>query len=128
MKEHSFANSFFHALNGIVYVFHNERNMKIHAVAALAAIGLGCVFHLGRVEWGMLFITIFFVLAAETINTALEKTVDLITVEFQPLARLAKDMAAGAVLLSAINAIIMAFVIFGPHFLNLIPLGGLLSC
>lgn len=110
--------SFSHALAGIAYALIFGRNMKIHGFAALIVVSLGCVLHLGRVEWGMLFITIFLVLVAETINTAIEKTVDLITAEYHPLARRAKDMAAGAVLLSAINAIIMAFIIFGPYIRN----------
>ena len=67
----------------------------------------------------MLIITIFIVLIAETINTAVEKTVDLVTGTYHPLAKKAKNIAAGAVLLSAINALIMAFLILGPYFVRL---------
>ncbi|MDD2586934.1 MAG: diacylglycerol kinase family protein [Syntrophomonadaceae bacterium] len=108
--------SFSCAWAGIFYVFSRERNMKIHLLAATLAVLAGFLLEINRIEWGMLLLTIFFVLVAETINTAIEKTVDLITSTFHPLAGLAKNIAAGAVLLSAINAVIMAFIIFG-HYL-----------
>jgi Diacylglycerol kinase len=67
---------------------------------------------------GVLTLTIFLVLTAETVNTALEKTVDLVTSEYHPLARTAKNTAAGAVLLTALNAVIMGFIIFYPHLIK----------
>jgi len=89
--------------------------MKIHILAAAIALALAGLSQLSRVEWGLLVLTIFMVLVAETINTAIEKTVDLVTPDFHPLAGLAKNLAAGAVLLTALNAVIMAVIIFGPH-------------
>ena len=94
--------------------------MKIHISAAILAAVLGFTLGISRMEWGLLCITIFFVLTAESVNTALEKAVDLVTAEYHPLARTAKNVAAGAVLLSALNAIIMAFIIFGPYFFKLL--------
>jgi diacylglycerol kinase len=94
--------------------------MKIHLLAATAAIGLALILRVNRTEWMVLFLTIFLVLFAETINTAIERTVDLVTEENHPLAKLAKDLAAGGVLLVAINAIVMAVLVFGPYLLRLI--------
>lgn len=115
MKRRTWTESLSCALSGLIVVLSTERNMRIHLVAALLATFLGSVLGIGRVEWGLLCLTIFLVLTAETINTALERAVDLITLEYHPLARAAKNAAAGAVLLTAINAVIMAFIIFGPY-------------
>ncbi len=115
MKRKTLKESFSCALSGLRFVLSNERNMKIHIAAALIATGLGFIMGISRVEWGLLSITIFMVLAAESANTALEKAVDLVTAEYHPLARTAKNVAAGAVLLSAINAVIIAFIIFGRY-------------
>jgi diacylglycerol kinase len=94
--------------------------MRIHLLAAAVAIGMGFIVHLSRVEWGLISVTIFMVLAAETINTAIERTVDLISTERHPLAKLAKDLAAGGVLLTAVNAIVIAILLFGPFLISLI--------
>ncbi len=115
MKHRTLNESFSCAVSGFVFVLRSERNMKIHLAAAFIAAALGFVLGISRVEWGLLCITIFLVLAAETANTALEKVVDLVTADYHPLARSAKNAAAGAVLLSAINAVIMAFIIFGRY-------------
>ncbi len=115
MKHRNLKESFSCALSGLAFVLSTERNMKIHLLAAILAATLGYILGISRVEWGLLCITIFMVLVAESANTALEKVVDLVTVDYHPLARTAKNVAAGAVLLSAINAIIMAFIIFGPY-------------
>jgi diacylglycerol kinase len=93
--------------------------MKIHLFAAAAALGLGLGLGLARLEWAILSLTIFMVLAAEMTNTAIEKTVDLVTDDHHPLARVAKDMAAGAVLLTAFNAVFVAVLIFGPKLVRL---------
>ena len=119
MKGTGLKRSFACALAGIAYAFQQERNMKIHGAAAVMVMGLGLFLRLSRWEWGLLLITIFVVLAAETINTAIEKVVDLQTESYHPLAEAAKDLAAGAVLLTAIMAVIMAILIFGPYLLAL---------
>lgn len=111
--------SFRQAGAGIGYCFRHERNMRIHGLAALAAIVLGCWCRLKPAEWGLLSITIMSVLVAEMINTAIERTVDLITDQYRPLARIAKNTAAGAVLLAAVNSVIMGGIIFGPYILGI---------
>jgi len=96
--------------------------MKIHLIAAAIAVGTGWILGLERVEWGLLFIAITLVLMAEVINTAIERTIDLIAPQYHPLAEKAKNMAAGAVLLSALAAVILGVIVFGPHLLNIIAL------
>jgi undecaprenol kinase len=71
-----------------------------------------------RMEWGLLVVTILLVFITETVNTAIEKTIDMITSNYHPAAAIVKNVAAGAVLLSALNAVIMAFIIFGPYLLE----------
>jgi Diacylglycerol kinase len=92
--------------------------MKIHLLAATAAIMMGFIVNLTSLAWGILSITIVMVLAAESINTAVERAVDLVGPETHPLAKAAKDAAAGAVLLTAINAVVIAFILFGPYLMN----------
>ncbi|HZK43826.1 MAG TPA: diacylglycerol kinase family protein [Syntrophomonadaceae bacterium] len=115
MKSRNLLESLYYAFQGVIYGFSSERNLKIHLLAAVSMIGVGCYFGINRWEWALLLFTIFLVVIAETINTAIEKTIDLVTKEYHPLAKSAKNLAAGAVLLSAINAIIMGVIIFGPY-------------
>lgn len=115
MGRNTLPESFYYAIVGVVSVFKSERNMKLHFFAALVVIILAVLMNVTPFEWAILVLTIFFVLAAETINTAIEKTVDLVTDNYHPLAGKAKNMAAGAVLLSAVNAVIIAGLIFWPY-------------
>lgn len=115
-----FCRSFSCAIQGIVYAVASGRNMKVHLLAATAAIGLALLLGINRMEWIALVFTIFLVLFAETINTAIERAVDLVTEENHPLAKLAKDLAAGGVLLVAMNAVIVAVLVFGPYLMRLI--------
>jgi len=107
--------SFSCAIAGLIYCVKSEKNMKIHILAMILVVIAALVVGLTPVEWGLLILTIFMVLVAETVNTAVEKTVDLVTTEYHPLAKTAKNLAAGAVLLAAIGSLLMAVVIFGPH-------------
>lgn len=116
MGKPTLGKSFSYAWSGILYTIAHERNIKIHLLALVTVVIAGWWLELGRVEWGLLWLTCFLVIVAEMINTAIENTVDLITDQYHPLARAAKNAAAGAVLLSAINALIMAYIIFAPYF------------
>jgi diacylglycerol kinase len=113
-----FSRSFSCAIQGIVYCVASGRNMKIHLLAAITTISIAFVLGVSRIEWIFLMLAIFMVLSAETINTAIERTVDLITEDSHPLAKLAKDLAAGGVLLAAINAVVIAVLVFGPHLMR----------
>ncbi|HZG71093.1 MAG TPA: diacylglycerol kinase family protein [Chondromyces sp.] len=105
--------SFSFAWNGLRLGW-KEPNFRIHIAAAVAVIAVGCFFSVSVVEWMILLFLIGGTLALELVNTAIEKTVDLVTPEYHPLAKQAKDLAAGAVLLFAIISVIMGLIIFLP--------------
>ncbi|MDR1113896.1 MAG: diacylglycerol kinase family protein [Candidatus Margulisbacteria bacterium] len=102
------------AIQGIYQAFKQEANLRIHFAAAALAAAAGFVFKLTAGEWAVLLLTITLVIFAELINTALEANVNLATKKQLPEAKLAKDAAAGAVLLTALNAVLIGLLIFGP--------------
>jgi diacylglycerol kinase (ATP) len=104
--------SFNYAFEGIVYVLRTQRNMRVHFVLAAAALVLGLLLGVSRTELLALLVGISFVLIAEMLNTALEAAVDIATTSFDPLAKVAKDVAAGAVLIASVNAIAVAYLVF----------------
>ncbi len=110
-----FIMAFRFAFAGIGHLLRTQRNFQIHLLIGAIAIALGAVFRIDRWEWIALSITITLVLVAEGVNTAVEAVVDLVTREHQPLARTAKDVAAGAVLICALGAIVVGVLIFGPR-------------
>lgn len=111
-KSKNLIESFNYAVNGIISALKTERNFKIHFTAAFLVIVISLFFDFSRYELLLLTITIAFVLMAELFNTAIERLVDLVTEDYHPLAQLAKDIAAGAVLISAVNAIIVGYLLF----------------
>jgi diacylglycerol kinase (ATP) len=106
--------SFKHAFSGVWYVVRTQRNARIHLAAALVVIALGLWLGLSYTQWAVIVLTIGLVLAAEAFNTVAEAVVDLATAERHPLAKIAKDVAAGAVLLMAITAVLVGLLILGP--------------
>ena len=104
--------SFNYAIEGIIHVLRTQRNMRIHFVAALAVLVAALAFDVTRLELIALLIAIAFVLIAEMINTAVEAAVDVASTSFDPMAKLAKDIGAGAVLIAAINAIAVGYLVF----------------
>lgn len=111
-KSCSVFESFKYAISGVIYALKTERNIKIHFIAAVLVLIVSRFFVLNSTETIILFLTISLVIISEMINTAIEKTVDLITQEYHPLAEIAKNVAAGAVLLSALNSIAVGYFIF----------------
>ncbi|MFC4778516.1 diacylglycerol kinase family protein [Paenibacillus sp. GCM10023252] len=109
-----FTNSFRYAASGVYYAISSQRHMRIHLAASLIVIILGLLLNLKRMEWAILLLTMAGVIASEMMNTAVEKTVDLVTSEYHPLAKAAKDVAAGAVLIAALFAVIIGLLILGP--------------
>lgn len=108
----SLVDSFNFAINGLITAVGTERNIKIHYGAAIIILFSSLFFDLTRVEYMILLMTITLVIVTELINTAIEKTIDLITEEYHQLAKVVKDIAAGAVLLSAINAVAVGYLLF----------------
>lgn len=104
--------SFNWAFDGIVHVLRHERNMWIHFIIAGLVLVAGLFFALTRLEVIALLVAISFVLIAEMINTSVEHIVDMITQAEDPRAKIAKDVAAGAVLIAAVNAVAVAYLVF----------------
>lgn len=113
MKLKKMLESFNYAIQGIIDTVRTQRNMKIHLLAALCVLLACFFFDISKVEFLILAITITMVVAAEIVNTAIEATIDLTTNYYHPLAKVAKNAAAGAVLVTAINALIVGYIIFG---------------
>ena len=111
--------SFNCAFDGLVHVFRYQRNMRIHVAVAVLVLAAGLLFDLTRLELLAVLTAITFVLVAELINSALEAAIDLFTDRFDPRARIAKDVAAGAVLVAAVNALAVAYLVFDDHFAGL---------
>ncbi|WP_027365422.1 diacylglycerol kinase [Desulfotruncus alcoholivorax] len=107
------------AVSGIRYAVITQRNMKIHLVVAIPVIVTCLYLKMSPAELAIISLTIFLVLAAEMFNTAIEVVVDLFTADRHPLARAAKDVGAGAVLLTAINALIVAYLLIWPRIAGL---------
>ncbi len=116
----NFWESFKYSINGVKYVFTTQRNIIIQLIFGILAVILGFVFKISLFEWLILSITIFLVLFAEFMNTAIETTVDLITEEYNEKAKIIKDVAAGAVLITAVNSIIVGLIIFLERIIKLI--------
>lgn len=118
MKKTSLLNSFKYAFEGIWSVIKKERNLKIHIVIMFLVIVFGIIFNISKIEWFVCILLFGGVIALEIMNTAIETTVDLITMEKNPKAKLAKDASAGAVLIMAIISVIIGLMIFMPKILE----------
>lgn len=117
-----FIRSVGYALSGIWYAIQTQRHMRIHVTFAVLVCGLGAVLPISRIEWAVLLLTIAVVIAAEMVNTAVEQAVDIVSPNLHPLAKAAKDVAAGAVLTAAFMAVIIGLLILGPPLWHLLGL------
>jgi diacylglycerol kinase (ATP) len=108
----SLIESFNYAIEGIVHVLRTHRNMRIHFAAAIGVLVAAIWVGVTRFELIALMLAIAFVLVAEMINSAVEQTIDVATTSFDPLAKLAKDIAAGAVLIAAVTAVGIGYLVF----------------
>jgi len=120
MRAASVIASFRYAFAGVAHLFATQRNAKIHGAAVALVVALGAALGISRVEWAILALTCTLVIAAEGVNTAVEAVVDLASPDFHPLAKVAKDVAAGTVLLTAIGAVAVGLLIFGPPLLSFV--------
>ncbi|MGI8383308.1 diacylglycerol kinase family protein [Robertmurraya sp. P23] len=107
--------SFRHALSGFSKAVKEERNMRIHLFFTMLVVLLGYLLQVSIVEWVFLLLSIGGVISLELINSSIENLVDLVTEEFHPLAKKAKDMAAAAVFIFSIVSIIIGMIIFIPR-------------
>lgn len=115
MKNRNLSESFANAFRGIKQAYKTERNVRLDFFAAFIAITLAIILDFTRIEFALLIITIIMVIVTELLNTAVEYAVDLVCGDkFEDLAKYAKDIAAGAALVVAIGAVIMACILFIP--------------
>lgn len=112
--------SFKYAFRGLKAVISSERNAKIHLGFAILAILLSLIVRVSAMEFLFVFSSIVMVFFSEIVNTAIEKSLDLISQENNHLVQLIKDMMAAAVLVTALGAIVVAGVVFGPRFYQLL--------
>lgn len=106
------------AIEGIIYAVKTERHMRYHMVAAAAVLVSSLFLGVSRLEFILLCFAIVMVLVAELLNTAIEVTVDMISEDYHPLAKIAKDIGAGVVLIASIGALTLAYLILYPAFKN----------
>ena len=104
------------AIEGIIYSVRTQKHMRYHLASALVALLASLLLDISRVEFTLLCMAIILVLVTEMLNTAIETTIDMISEEFHPLAKIAKDIAAGVVLVASIGALILAYLILYPAF------------
>jgi diacylglycerol kinase (ATP) len=104
--------SFNFAIEGVIHVLRTQRNMRLHFAAAVAVIVAAVAVGVSKIELIVLLTAIAFVLVAEMINTAIEGAIDAATTSFDPMAKLAKDIAAGAVLIASVNAVAVGYLVF----------------
>ena len=114
-----FIRSFKYAFEGIHYAFKNDQNLLFHLLVAFLVINISIILHVTGYQMATLGLTMTMVITAEMINSAIEKMVDLITKEHRQEAKIAKDVAAGMVLVTAIAAAIIGTLIFLPYVVKL---------
>jgi diacylglycerol kinase (ATP) len=114
----SLLESFNFAFEGVIHVLRTQRNMRIHFAVAAAVLIAAVAVGVGRIELIALMLAISFVLIAEMINSALEAGIDVATTSFDPLAKLAKDISAGAVLIATVNAVAVGYLVFSDVFVH----------
>ncbi|WML40598.1 diacylglycerol kinase family protein [Neobacillus sp. OS1-2] len=118
-KSSTFISSFSYALSGILMALKTERNMRFHFISSILVLGMSSYFSITKVEWIFILFIIGGMFALELMNSAIERVVDLVTLDYHPLAKQAKDLAAGAVLLYAALAIVVGIIIFSPYVIRL---------
>jgi diacylglycerol kinase len=114
MRSRNILDSFRFAFSGLWYALRTQRNTRIHLTVAVAVIVLGAWLGLSFTQWAVLALTIGFVLVGEMLNTVAETLVDLVSPGYHPLAKIVKDVTAGAVLLTAVVSVIVGLLVLGP--------------
>jgi diacylglycerol kinase len=114
VRSRNILESFRFALVGLWYALRTQRNTRIHLSIAAAVVVVGLCLNLSHVQWAVLTLTIGFVLVSEMLNTVAETLVDLISPGYHPLAKVVKDVTAGAVLLTAIVSVVVGLLVLGP--------------
>ena len=118
-KSKNLFDSFRHAFNGLIFGIKDTRNLKVDIFVALIVIIFGFVFKITLIEWTIIILCISMVISLELINSAIEEAVNLAMPNIHPIAKISKDVAAGAVLFSAIASAVIGIIIFLPKIIDL---------
>lgn len=119
-KNKNFFEALKNSMNGLIYAIKEQKNLKIQLFIALIVVIFSIALQINKIEMLFVCISICFVIFAEIVNTAIEKTVDLVTEEYNEKAKIAKDIAAGAVIIASLNAIIVGIIVFLEKIINVI--------
>ena len=111
LKNKNFTDALKNAISGLFYSIKTQKNIRVQLLIAIVVIILGFVLKLNTIEWLFIIFSIMFVIATEVMNTAIETTVNMYTSKYNELAKIAKDVAAGAVLIASINSVIVGVII-----------------
>ena len=114
-----FINSFSYPIRGLKYAYRNEQNLTVDVGISILVAIAGFIFKLNSTEWVVVALTIGAVISLELVNTAIEAAIDMVTEEYHPLAKVAKDTSAAAVFIIAIVAAIVGLIIFLPKVISL---------
>ena len=118
-RDKRLVDSFNFAIEGLISALKNEKHMKVHILAAIIIVILAIIINASKVEILIISLSVSFVIITELVNTAVEAIIDLVSPERHPLAKLAKDVAAGAVLVAAINALCVGYLLFYDKLLDI---------
>ena len=119
LRDKRLVDSFNFAIEGLISALKNEKHMKVHILAAIIIVILAIIINASKVEILIISLSVSFVIITELVNTAVEAIIDLVSPERHPLAKLAKDVAAGAVLVAAINALCVGYLLFYDKLLDI---------
>ncbi len=114
------AHSFRDAFRGVLHTLGSQRNVRIHLAVGLAVVALGLWLEVSSLEWVVLVLTISLVVATEMLNTAIEDLADVVCPDHNPLIGAAKDVAAGAVLVTALGAVVVGLLLFSPRLVQML--------
>ena len=115
-----FRESLNHATDGIDYAINHERNLKIEIFIGILVCIAGFIFKISLLEWLVIVLVIAMVISLELVNTSIERTVDLVTKEYKDLAKVAKDVAAGSVLIMSMFSVVIGIIIFLPKIIEFV--------
>lgn len=121
-KDRPLMESFQDAFAGIAYVLRTQRNMRIHSMMTVSVLVLGWILHVSAMEILFLLSAVVFVIVTEMLNTGIEAVVDLVTPDYHQQARIAKNVAAGAVLVASMYALVVGYLVLGSRILNMLGL------
>lgn len=111
-----------YAIDGLIYAYRHEHSLWLHGILSVVATIMGFAFDISLTQWSIILITLAVILAFELVNTAMEACVDMFTLEYNELARIAKDCCSGATFVMSLTGAVISAVIFGPKILALLGL------